>query len=56
MLSRLAFYLLYYIGPRQGRDWVAKAFSYAGILLAKKTYLSCSASVKLAELKGVSED
>jgi hypothetical protein len=38
------------------RDWVAKAYSYAGISSQKKTHLPRSGAAKLAELKGVSED
>ena len=38
------------------REWVAKAFQYAGIRSQKKTYLGRSAGAKLVELKGVSED
>jgi hypothetical protein len=38
------------------RDWVAKAYEYAGISSQKKTHLGRSAGAKLAELKGVSED
>lgn len=38
------------------RDWVARAFQYAGISSQKKTHLTRSASAKLAELKGVDQD
>jgi hypothetical protein len=37
------------------RDWVVKAFGYAGIHLSKKTHTSRSAGAKVAELKGVGE-
>jgi hypothetical protein len=38
------------------REWVAKAFCYAGITSQKKTHIGRSAGAKMAELKGVSED
>jgi hypothetical protein len=38
------------------RDWVMKAFGYAGITSQKKTYVSRSSGAKTAELRGVSED
>ena len=38
------------------REWVTKAFQYAGISSAKKTHLGRSAGAKLVELKGISED
>jgi hypothetical protein len=38
------------------RDWVAKAFHYAGIFSQKKTHIGRSAGAKMAELKGISED
>jgi hypothetical protein len=38
------------------REWVAKAFQYAGIISQKKTHIGRSAGAKMAELKGVSED
>ena len=38
------------------RDWVIKAFQYAGIFSAKKTHLPRGAGAKLAELKGVSKN
>ena len=38
------------------REWVAKAFQYAGISSQKKTHIGRSAAAKLAELKGVKED
>jgi hypothetical protein len=38
------------------REWVAKAFQYAGISSQKKTHIGRSAAAKLVELKGVSED
>jgi hypothetical protein len=37
------------------RDWVIKAFAYAGIQSNKKTYVGRSSGVKTAELKGISE-
>lgn len=37
------------------RDWVIKAFSYAGIVSNKKTHIGRSSGAKTAELKGVSE-
>jgi len=37
------------------RDWVVKAFAYAGIQSNKKTYIGRSSGAKMAELKGVSE-
>jgi len=38
------------------RDWVVKAFAYAGIASKKKTHIGRSSGAKTAELKGVSED
>jgi hypothetical protein len=38
------------------RDWVSKAFSYAGVVSHKKTYIGRSSGAKIAELKGISED
>jgi hypothetical protein len=38
------------------REWVAKAFNFAGITSKKKTHLGRSAGAKTAELKGVSEE
>jgi hypothetical protein len=38
------------------RDWVAKAFRYAGISSQKKTHIGRSSGAKLAELKGVSQE
>ena len=38
------------------RNWVAKAFQYAGIFSQKTTYIGRIAGAKLAELKGASED
>ncbi|KAL2137536.1 hypothetical protein VTI28DRAFT_9169 [Corynascus sepedonium] len=38
------------------RDWVVKAFGYAGITSRKKTHVGRSSGAKTAELKGVSED
>lgn len=38
------------------RDWVTKAFQYAGIFSQKKTHIGRSAGAKMAELKGISED
>src|SRR5208282_174721 len=38
------------------REWVAKAFQYAGIISLKITYSGRCAGAKLAEVKGVSED
>lgn len=37
------------------RDWVIKAFAYAGIRSNKKTHVGRSSGAKTAELKGVSE-
>ena len=37
------------------RDWVVKAFGYAGIHSNKKTHVGRSSGAKTAELKGVSE-
>ena len=37
------------------RDWVAKAFRYAGIYSHKKTHIGRSSGAQTAELKGVSE-
>ena len=38
------------------RNWVVKAFEYAGITSQKKTHVGRSSSAKMAELKGISED
>ncbi|KAJ6780567.1 hypothetical protein PWT90_10658 [Aphanocladium album] len=38
------------------RDWVVKAFGYAGIHSKKKTHIGRSSGAKTAELKGVSEE
>jgi hypothetical protein len=38
------------------RDWVVKAFAYAGIASTKKTHVGRSSGAKTAELKGISED
>ncbi|EAQ83148.1 hypothetical protein CHGG_10966 [Chaetomium globosum CBS 148.51] len=38
------------------RDWVVKAFGYAGVTSQKKTHVGRSLGAKTAELKGVSED
>ena len=38
------------------RDWVVKAFQYAGITSRKKTHIGRSSGAKTAELKGISED
>ena len=38
------------------RDWVVKAFTYAGVMSQKKTHVGRSSGAKTAELKGVSED
>lgn len=38
------------------RDWVAKAFRYAGISSQKKTHIGRSSGARLAELKGVSQE
>ena len=38
------------------RDWVVKAFSYAGVTSQKKTHVGRSSGAKTAELKGISED
>ena len=38
------------------RDWVTKAFGYAGITSKKKTHIGRSSGAKTAELKGISED
>jgi hypothetical protein len=38
------------------RDWVVKAFGYAGVTSQKKTHVGRSSGAKTAELKGVSED
>src|SRR6202000_2831575 len=49
-------------GGREGlaynsqRDWVVKAFGYAGIASTKKTHVGRSSGAKTAELKGISED
>jgi hypothetical protein len=37
------------------RDWVIKAFAYAGIQSNKKTHVGRSSGAKTAELKGISE-
>ena len=37
------------------RDWVGKAFRYAGVVSNKKTQVGRSSGAKTAELKGVSE-
>jgi len=38
------------------RDWVSKAFEYAGVVSHKKTHVGRSSGAKTAELKGVSEE
>ncbi|KJZ69364.1 hypothetical protein HIM_11246 [Hirsutella minnesotensis 3608] len=38
------------------RDWVVKAFAYAGITSQKKTHVGRSSGARTAELKGISED
>jgi hypothetical protein len=38
------------------RDWVTKAFQYAGISSHKKTHFGRSSGAQMAELKGASED
>jgi hypothetical protein len=38
------------------RDWVTKAFQYAGISSHKKTHMRRSSGAQMAELKGASED
>ena len=38
------------------REWVTRAFQYAGIFSQKKTHIGRSAGAKMAELKGISED
>ncbi|EAQ87150.1 hypothetical protein CHGG_03769 [Chaetomium globosum CBS 148.51] len=38
------------------RDWVVKAFGYAGVTSRKKTHVGRSSEAKTTELKGVSED
>ena len=38
------------------RDWVSKAFEYAGVVSHKKTHVGRSSGAKTAELKGISED
>ena len=38
------------------REWVTRAFQYAGIHSQKKTHIGRSAGAKMAELKGISED
>jgi hypothetical protein len=38
------------------RDWVVKAFGYAGITSQKKTHIGRSSGAKTAEFRGVSED
>ncbi len=48
--------------PRAGlsynsqRDWVVKAFGYAGVQCTKKTHIGRSSGAKTAELKGLDED
>jgi hypothetical protein len=37
------------------RDWITRAFTYAGITSNKKTYVGRSSGVKIAELKGINE-
>ena len=38
------------------REWVAKAFQYAGITSSKKTHIGQSSAAKLAEVKGAGEN
>jgi len=38
------------------REWVMRAFGYAGIFSQKKTHTGRSSGAKMAELKGISED
>jgi Centromere DNA-binding protein complex CBF3 subunit, domain 2 len=38
------------------REWVAKAFQYAGITSSKKTHIGRSSAAKLAEVKGAGEN
>ena len=38
------------------REWVTRAFQYAGIFSQKKTHIGRSAGAKMAELKEISED
>ncbi|KAJ6436501.1 short-chain dehydrogenase [Purpureocillium lavendulum] len=38
------------------RDWVVKAFAYAGVTSQKKTHVGRSSGARTAELKGISED
>jgi hypothetical protein len=38
------------------REWVVKAFAYAGITSQKKTHVGRSSGARTAELKGISED
>ena len=38
------------------RDWVTRAFEYAGVFSKKKTHTGRSAGAKMAELKGISEE
>ena len=38
------------------RDWVTRAFQYAGVFSKKKTHTGRSAGAKMAELKGISEE
>jgi len=38
------------------RDWVIKAFSYAGVTSQKETYIGRSLGARTAELKGVSDE
>jgi hypothetical protein len=38
------------------RDWVSKAFDYAGVVSHKKTHIGRSSGAKPVELKGISED
>ncbi|KAM4064030.1 centromere DNA-binding protein complex CBF3 subunit [Hirsutella rhossiliensis] len=38
------------------REWVVKAFAYAGVTSQKKTHVGRSSGARTAELKGISED
>jgi hypothetical protein len=38
------------------RDWVVRAFNYAGVVSHKKTHVGRSSGAKTAELRGVSEE
>jgi Centromere DNA-binding protein complex CBF3 subunit, domain 2 len=38
------------------RDWVERAFQYAGVFSQKKTHIGRSAGAKMAELKGITEE